>query len=181
MSYIGLILVLVSNVFFASKCRVFIHEIGHAFFVFITGNQITAIKIGGNKAFFAIGKLQFLTGTGGRCEFKIVDSKKRNYMMRNLISIGGVLFTLTMAIVLIGTGYFNFIHFGNGIIEGKLSFVECLVLFCFLDLKNLIPNTFIQNNVVYQTDGYKIIQDTKSHFKQRRIIRLQKNIMKLVK
>lgn len=54
-------------------------------------------------------------------------------------------------------------------------------MFGFLDLRNIIPKTFINNEVVYQTDGYKVIQDTKSYFRQRKIRRLQKNIMNLVK
>ncbi|WP_255288511.1 MULTISPECIES: hypothetical protein [Bacillus cereus group] len=181
MSYIGLILFLVCKVFFASKCIVLINELGHAFFVFITGNQITAIQIGGEKKLVTIGKLQFLTGAGGRCYFEITDANKRKYLMKNLISIGGVLFTSISAIVLVETGSFDFYHLAVGMIKGDITFIDCVALFCFLDLRNLIPKTFIDNQVEYQTDGYKVIQDTKSYFRLRKIRRLQKNIMNLVK
>ncbi|MEK4787245.1 MULTISPECIES: hypothetical protein [Bacillus] len=181
MSYIGLILFLVCKVFFASKCIVLIHELGHAFFVFITGNQITAIQIGGEKKLVTIGKLQFLTGAGGRCYFEITDANKRKYLRKNLISIGGVLFTSISAIVLVETGSFDFYHLAVGMIKGDITFIDCVALFCFLDLRNLIPKTFIDNQVEYQTDGYKVIQDTKSYFRLRKIRRLQKNIMNLVK
>ncbi|PEZ75310.1 hypothetical protein CN384_07285 [Bacillus thuringiensis] len=181
MSYIGLILFLVCKVFFASKCIVLINELGHAFFVFITGNQITAIQIGGEKKLVTIGKLQFLTGAGGRCYFEITDANKRKYLMKNIISMGGVLFTFILTIVLVGTDSFDFYHFAKGMIKGDIAFIECLVMFGFLDLRNIIPKTFINNEVVYQTDGYKVIQDTKSYFRQRKIRRLQTNIMNLVK
>ncbi|HHT7008643.1 TPA: site-2 protease family protein [Bacillus cereus] len=181
MSYIGLILFLVCKVFIAGKIIVLIHELGHAFFVFLTGNQVTAIQIGGKKKLFEIGKLQFLTGAGGRCYFEIDDSNERKFLMKNLISIGGVLFTSILAIVLVGTGSFDFYHLAVGVIKGDITFIECVTLFCFLDLRNLIPKTFIDNQVEYQTDGYKVKQDTKSYFRKRRIRRLQKNIMNLAR
>ncbi|WP_242289275.1 MULTISPECIES: hypothetical protein [unclassified Bacillus cereus group] len=180
-SYISLIFILICKVFFASKCIVLIYELGHAFFDFITGNQITAIQIGGEKKLFTIGKLQFLIGAGGRCYFEIADANKRKYLMKNIISMGGVLFTFILTIVLVGTDSFDFYHFAKGMIKGDITFIECLVMFGFLDLRNIIPKTFINNEVVYRTDGHKVIQDTKSYFKQRRIRRLQKNIMNLIK
>ena len=101
--------------------------------------------------------------------------------MKNLISIGGVLFTSILAIGLFGTGSFDFYHLAVDMIKGDITFIECVALFCFLDLRNLIPKTFIDNQVVFPTDGYQIMQDTKSYFRLRKIRRLQKNIMNLVK
>ncbi|MFD1608491.1 site-2 protease family protein [Oceanobacillus luteolus] len=133
--------------FIFQPLNVFIHELGHAFFVKIYGGTIQKIEIGIGEHLFRIGKVQinkqfFIMGL---CRYDI-DSSNLNKFRLAFIALGGVIFNLMTILLLIAIKlYTDHHHFLDGYFFG---FTGVLIL------SALIPVTYPTG---YDSDGRWLI------------------------
>ncbi|MCM3757308.1 hypothetical protein M3197_07370 [Sporosarcina aquimarina] len=92
--------------FIFQPLNVFIHEIGHAFFVKIFGGNVFKIEVGVGEPLIRIGSIQinkqfFMFGIC-RCEYNPTDPSLLNEKVKlSFIALGGVIFNLMTIFILI--------------------------------------------------------------------------------
>lgn len=124
------------GLFIFSPLNIFIHELGHAFFIKIFGGKLKKIYIGTGEPLFDIGKIVvnkyfFLFGLA---DYDSSSLSINNRLSSFFIAIGGVLFNLiTLFIVILA---FNSYDPGNFLKGYYIGFT------CMLIISAIVPITY---------------------------------------
>jgi hypothetical protein len=137
-----------AGIFIFSPINLFIHELGHAFFIKVFGGKMKCIYVGSGEPILKIQKVVinkyfFLFGLADYEDHSIKITNKLSYF---LIAIGGVLFNaITLTIVILVFNAYDPNHFLKGYYIG---FTAMLIL------SAIIPITYPDGN---ESDGKYIM------------------------
>ncbi|PFF46212.1 peptidase M50 [Bacillus cereus] len=131
----------------------FIHELGHACMVLLNKGTIAEFEMGSGKNIFRIKKFTLSWGFKGRCRYDV--PKNTHPLKQIIISLGGVIFTLLTAIVLIA---YTEVNIFENLLQFKLSFTEWMLITCLTDITNLRPHKFIRRGKESKTDGLQVVE-----------------------
>lgn len=141
---------------------IIIHEAGHAFFARLTGAIVSDFVVGRGKTIFKYGVFQLrlnLLG-GGFCRITGVDNL--SVRKQSLVILGGTIFNLVFALLLIFILSFTHIPFYFSI-GSDMHFLHFIILVSLLNVVEWIPaNVF----GVVKTDGYQLFSLLKKHKKR---------------
>lgn len=153
MLFAFLSILFIIKILIALYLTTFIHELGHACMILLNKGTIAEFEMGSGRTIFQIKKFTLSWGFKGRCRY---DMSENTHPLRQIItSLGGVLFTLLTAIILISYTEVNI--FGN-FLKMNLSFTECMLITCLIDVDNLRPYKFVRRGKESKTDGLQVIE-----------------------